>query len=99
VTVLLVGGTVLVGGTAEFGGAVVVLVGGGAVVLGDGGPPAAEEVEGGVGVADAPDKPAMPRWAGAVWKLSSPTSPATVATTTMTGRFMSAHAPERGAAA
>jgi len=74
----------VVGGTVVLDGA-----GGAIVVLGDGGAPAvvAGEVE--LRVADVPDRPARPRWAGAVWKLSSPTSPAAVAPITITGRFMS----------
>ena len=45
-------------------------------------------VDGGTRAADKPGRPARPRRAGAVWKLSSPTRPATVATTTITDRLM-----------
>jgi hypothetical protein len=55
---------------------------------GGGGAPVAMEVEGALGAADVPDRPATPRRAGDVWKLSSPISPTMVAPITMIGRFI-----------
>ena len=88
--VVVCGGKVVLGG-AVVDGAVVDLVGGPVVVVEDGWlgvEPAEVVVVEEPPVARDPDAVPMVKGADFVWKLSTPTSPATVAATTIVARFI-----------